>query len=126
MSYRTPLAKARGLGSAKTGTQNWWRQRITAIAMIPLSVWFVCAVISLGSVEHQQIVKWIGEPWNATLLISFIVAGFYHMLLGIEVILEDYVHNEWIKIGSILFTKILVAFFALASLYATIRIAFVG
>lgn len=126
MNYRTPLAKARGLGSAKVGTHHWWAQRVTAVALIPLSLWFVVAAAHLPGAGYEEIVAWITSPWNTILLIAWIIAAYYHAALGIQVILEDYVHTDWMKISGILAMKLFFAFLALASLFAIFRVVFVG
>lgn len=126
MNYRTPLAKARGLGSAKVGTHHWWAQRVTAVALIPLSLWFVAAAAHLPGAGYEEIVAWITSPWNTILLIAWIIAAYYHAALGIQVIVEDYIHTDWVKISGILAMKLFFAFLALASLFAIFRVVFVG
>ena len=126
MKYRTPISKARGLGSAKEGSHHWWMQRLTAIALVPLTLWFGIAIVQVPGADYPTIVAWISSPWNTVLLISTIIAVFYHAIMGIQVVIEDYVHHEWIKIASILATKLILIFYALAALYATFRIVTVG
>lgn len=126
MNYTTPLRKARGLGSAKGGTEHWWAQRVTAVALIPLTLWFVVSVAQLPYASYDTVVDWITSPWNTILLISLIIAVFYHAALGIQVVIEDYVHTDWLKIAGILGMKLLMAFLALASLFATFRVVFMG
>ncbi|MCI0654051.1 MAG: succinate dehydrogenase, hydrophobic membrane anchor protein [Methylococcaceae bacterium] len=126
MNFRTPISKARGLGSAKAGFQHWWTQRITAVALIPLTLWFGIAIILVPGADHRTIVEWISSPWNTVLLIATIIAVFYHALLGIQVIIEDYIRTEWLKIAAILATKLILIFYALAALYATFRIVTLG
>ena len=126
MGLRTPLAKARGLGSAKVGLHHWWIQRVTAVALIPLSLWLVFSVVLIPKVGYETVVNWVASPWNAVLLLSFIVASFHHSILGIQVVIEDYIHTEWLKVASLLSVKLILIFLALAALFATVRIAFVG
>lgn len=126
MNFRTPISKARGLGSAKQGLNHWWTQRITAVALIPLTLWFGVSIVLLPGADYNTIVDWIASPWNTVLLISTIIAVFYHAVLGIQVIIEDYVQTEWIKVAGILATKLILIFYALAALYATFRIITVG
>ena len=126
MHYRTPLREVRGLGSARAGTRHWWMQRVTALALIPLVFWFAMALAAWPSVSQMEFVRWVSRPWNTILLLSFIPAVFYHAVLGIQVIVEDYVHTDWIKIMGILAMKLLLAFLALASMFAVLRIAFLG
>lgn len=105
MSIRTPLARARGLGSAKSGTAHWWAQRVTAIALIPLIIWFVISIIVMTGSSHESVIAWIGNPLTAVLMILLIVAVFHHMQLGLQVVIEDYVHTRWMEIALILIVK---------------------
>jgi succinate dehydrogenase / fumarate reductase membrane anchor subunit len=122
MNYRSPLARARGLGSARQGTHEWWRQRVTSIALIPLIFWLAAAVVSLPYANYEQVVRWIATPWNSILILSFVIVVFYHAALGLQVVMEDYIHTDWLKMLSILGMKLVFSFLALASLYATLRI----
>jgi succinate dehydrogenase / fumarate reductase membrane anchor subunit len=126
MNYRTPLRNVRGLGSARGGARHWWMQRVTALALIPLVFWFALALADWPAVSHMEFVRWVSQPWNTILLLSFIPAVFYHAMLGIQVIIEDYVHTDWIKIMGILAMKLLLSFLALASVFAVLRIVFQG
>lgn len=98
MSLRTPLGKARGLGSAKDGTHHFWVQRLTAVALIPLSVWFVAALVSLVGAGHSEVTDWLSEPIPAILMLLLIVSGMYHLKLGLQVVVEDYVRREGLKL----------------------------
>lgn len=124
MHYRTPLAKARGLGSAGEGSHEWWRQRATAVALIPLTLWFAVAVARLPGAEYRDLLQWIAAPWNSLLLLSIILLITYHSILGLQVVIEDYVHVEWIKILALLGMKLVFSFLGLAAVYATLRIIF--
>ena len=103
MSYRSPLGAVRGLGSAKSGTGHWWQQRLTALAMIPLVIWFIASILNLlvSGADHGVVTAWIGQPLVAVLLILMLGTGFYHMRLGLQVVIEDYVHHEGIKLASL-------------------------
>jgi succinate dehydrogenase / fumarate reductase membrane anchor subunit len=96
MSYRTPLGRVRGLGSAKEGVAHWWAQRLTALALIPLTLWFVISVVQMIGADPPQVVEWIGSPVTAILLIVLIGATFHHAQLGVQVVIEDYVHTGWL------------------------------
>src|SRR3546814_6816815 len=98
MSMRTPLGRIRGLGSAKDGTGHWWAQRVTALALVPLTVWFVASVIGMAGADHASFVAWIASPLVAGLMILLIVATFHHAQLGLQVIIEDYVHDEGVQV----------------------------
>lgn len=100
MTPRTAVARIRGLGSAKAGVRNWWMQRLTAVALVPLSLWCVVSILSMVGADHATVSQWIGSPLVTVLLILFIVALFYHAQLGMQEIIEDYVHTEWLKVTS--------------------------
>jgi succinate dehydrogenase membrane anchor subunit len=124
MKFRTPLARVRGLGSARSGTHHWWMQRLTAIALVPLTLWFVASLVSVVTADHAAVLAWLHAPVVAILCSAFIVASFYHAQLGMQVVLEDYVHSEWLKLSCIVLTKLLALLLAGASLFAVLRIAF--
>lgn len=126
MKYETPLARARGLGAAREGAQHWWRQRVTAVALFPLTFWFAFCLAKLPSVAYRDVALWLKMPWNTILLLSFLLLSFYHAMLGLQIVIEDYVHNDWLKIAGILTMKLVLAFMALASGFAVLRIVFVG
>lgn len=91
---RSQLGRARGLGSAKTGVNHWWLERMSAVALVPLSGWFVLQVLRLAGAEQQDVVEWGGKPANASMLLALMVLTFYHMQLGLQVIIDDYVHGK--------------------------------
>ena len=123
MDYRTPLAKAQGLGSAKSGTQHWWMQRVTAVALIFLSFWLILFIQQLFHASYPEIKKWLVEPLNFTLLITWVFVGFYHAALGLQVIIEDYLSPEWLKIVLIWGIKLAFLGTAIMALVYSIRIA---
>ncbi len=126
MSLRSPLGRARGLGSAKSGTQHWWAQRLTALALVPLTIWFVIAIIAATGSDHANAVAFIGNPVTAVLLILLIVATFHHAQLGLQVVIEDYVHTKPLEIAALLAIKGLAIVLALAAIFAVLSIAFGG
>jgi succinate dehydrogenase membrane anchor subunit len=105
MSLRSPLSRVRGLGSAKEGVSHWWAQRLTALALIPLAVWFVISLLSITGADHAAVRAWVGSPVVAGLLILLIAATFYHAYLGLQVVIEDYVHSEGWKLVALLAVK---------------------
>ena len=126
MDYQTPLAKVRGLGSAKAGTSHFWMQRITAITLIPLSLWMVSFTKQLLEASHQEIIVWLSGSLDTILALAWVIAAFYHAALGLQVVIEDYVHTEWMKISSIWAMKLTFFFFALAAIVAIFRISMIG
>ena len=111
---------------AKHATAHWWAQRLTAILLIPLLLWFVASVISLVGAEQEEVRTWIGVPWVSILLIFMFGALFHHTQLGIQVVLEDYVHAGWLKSISILFVKSAAVLLFIISSFAVLKIVFVG
>ncbi|MCE2509610.1 MAG: succinate dehydrogenase, hydrophobic membrane anchor protein [Alphaproteobacteria bacterium] len=126
MSLRSPLGRVRGLGSAKEGTAHWWAQRVTAIALVPLALWFVASILSLIGADYATTTAWIGMPVPAVLLILLLTATFYHAQLGLQVVLEDYVHNEGLKLAAILLVKFACLVLGLAAVFGVLKIAFQG
>ena len=120
---RSPLGRVRGLGSAKGGTHHWWLQRVTSMALLPLTIWFALSAASLAGASYVDTVAWIGRPWNAVLLLATIGLTFHHLASGMQVILEDYANSEWAKVGGILAIKAICVLLALASALAVLKIA---
>lgn len=123
MSLRDPLAVARGLGSAKNGTGHWWIQRVTSVALLLLTPWFIWLMISLIGADQFGVRATIGEPLNATLMLSFVLSMFWHAQLGMQVVIEDYVHGG-LEIALQVLVKFAYAFGALASVLAVGRLVF--
>ena len=123
MSLITPLARVRGLGSAKNGTHHFWYQRLTAIALIPLTLWFLASLLNKVPMDYASVTNWIGSSTlTASLLILFIIALFHHIQLGLQVIVEDYIDTEWLKIINIILIKFLAFSAGLASILAILKI----
>ena len=120
---RTPLGRVRGLGSAKEGVQHWWVQRLTAVALVPLSLWFIYSMIGLTGAEHRVVVAWFSHPLNAVLMIVLIATTFHHAQLGIQVVIEDFVHHEGRKLASIVAVKFLAVLLAAGAIFGVLRIA---
>lgn len=121
---RTPLKTVRGLGSARGGTHHFIVQRITAVALVPLALWFVWIALSLIHLDYAGARALIAHPCNALLLAAFVLAVFWHAQLGLQVVIEDYVHTPGLEIASQIAVKFLAVLGALASLLAIGRIAF--
>ncbi|NQV45984.1 MAG: succinate dehydrogenase, hydrophobic membrane anchor protein [Rhodospirillales bacterium] len=126
MEMRSSLGKVRGLGSTKSGTPHWVAERISAIALVPLSLWFVYSVIALNGAGHSEFKAWLGQHGNAVLMISFVVALFYHAKLGLEVVVEDYIHAETLKVTTHFIIKFATFLSGLSCILATLRVAFTG
>ena len=122
---RTPLARARGLGSAKEGVHHWWMQRLTAIALIPLVVWFAISLVMLSGAEYQVVRAWIGSPLVMLMLILTIGIGLHHAQLGMQVVWEDYTEGAF-RVAMIVLTKFLAVLFGLGAIVAVLRIGFGG
>lgn len=121
--YRTPLARVRGLGAAKTGTEHFWLQRVTAVALIPLAVIFLAYVLCLVGADLANVKATLGRPVPATVTILLIIAAFWHAKLGLQVIVEDYVHHEGAKLVSLLLVSFACAAIGLASVLAVLKLA---
>jgi succinate dehydrogenase / fumarate reductase, membrane anchor subunit len=120
---RSPLGRAIGLGSAKEGVEHWWMQRITAVALVPLMLWFVIAVIGLVGADLETVQNWVSRPLPAILLMLLLIASFYHMSLGLQVVIEDYVHSELPKLGLVIAIRLLCFALAVAGIFAVLSIA---
>lgn len=107
MNLQTPLSRVLGLGSAKEGVEHWWWQRLTALALVPLGIWFVVVVISMVGADYATARTWVAQPVNMVLLIAFVAALLHHGQLGLQVVIEDYVHREAWKLSLLLAVKAL-------------------
>ena len=123
---RTPLARARGLGSARDGVGHWWAQRLTAIALIPLVVWFAISLVMLSGADYTVVRAWIGSPLVMMLLVLTIAVGLHHGQLGMQVVIEDYVGNDGWKLALIVIVKFIAVLFGLGAIVAILRIGFGG
>ncbi len=120
---RHPVKIARGLGSAHSGVHHWWVQRITAAALVALGIWFVILVLSLLGADYATARTTLAQPWNALLMIAFLLAMFWHAALGLQVVIEDYVHTRWREVVALVAVYFLAVIGALASVLAVLRIA---
>ena len=120
---RSPLGRAIGLGSAKEGVEHWWRQRMTAVALVPLVLWFVIAVIGLVGADRAAMVAWVHNPMTAVLLILLLVATFYHAALGLQVVIEDYIHGEAMRLAVLVIMRFLCIVFVVRGILAVLKLA---
>jgi succinate dehydrogenase membrane anchor subunit len=123
MNLQTPLARARGLGTAKKGVQHWWWQRLTAVALVPLCLWFIGTIVTMQASDYSTVVNWIQSPLVSGLLVFLIAALFYHTQLGLQVVIEDYVHSEWAKITALVAAQLLMILLTLTAVIAVLKIA---
>ncbi|MBD8635247.1 succinate dehydrogenase, hydrophobic membrane anchor protein [Stenotrophomonas sp. 169] len=121
--YRTPLKNVRGLGAAKTGTEHFVHQRLTATALVALSIWFLVFVLSLVGADYVTASAAIAKPWNAVLVVGFLVAMFWHAQLGLQIVLEDYIHNSLVALALQTLVKFIAVLGAIVSIFAVVRIA---
>lgn len=122
MHYRTPLSRVRGLGSAQSGTHHWWMQRVTAVALIPLSFFAINLLDLSFNAPYAQTIAWLASPLHSTLIIAWLLAVFYHAALGLQVVIEDYVAVEGTKIIAIWSVNLVFLLLALAAVLAVLRI----
>ena len=123
MSARSPLARVEGLGAAHSGTGHFWRQRVTAVALVPLTIWFVFMALTLIGADRDTALTFLKMPVNAVLMALFIVAALTHMQLGLQVVIEDYIHHEGRKIALLLLNQFFAWTMAAACLFALVKIA---
>ena len=124
MTRRTPLGRVRGLGSAKEGTEHFWAQRVTAIALVPLALWFVASLAAYTGADHATAKAWLAEPFTAVVMVLLVVTGFHHAHLGLKVVIEDYVSTEWVKVFSIIVVKLGLLALAIMAIFSVLKIAF--
>ncbi len=124
MSLRSPLGRVLGLGSARTGSEHWWAQRVSAVALVPLTLWFFISMLALGTLEHAEVVAFLSGPLNGFLTLLLVVSLAYHSYLGCSVIVEDYVHGPATKIGTLLAMRFAHLVAAAAAVFALLRIVF--
>ncbi len=123
MKYRTPLAQVRGLGSAREGTHHWLVQRVGSVALIPLTAWFLWAAFAGLPGGYADARSFVAQPWNAALLAAFVLLTFHHTALGLQVVVEDYVHSRSAEVALQIGIKFACFLAAVVSLLAIVRIA---
>jgi len=122
MDLRNPLARALGRGSAKQGSSHWWWQRMTALALLPLGVWFVFSILMLAGSAHDSVIVWLHSPFQASLFILLMATVFWHAALGLQVVVEDYIHSEWLKMAILISIKMSITLAAVVSALLLLRI----
>lgn len=121
--FVAPLARARNLGSAHEGVHQWLMERITATVLIPLVFWLVYSLLNLRGASYEEFTAWMQSPINAILMIMFILAGFYHGAMGLQVVIEDYISRHYWRMFKIIAVKIAFAFMAVASVFSILKVA---
>jgi succinate dehydrogenase / fumarate reductase membrane anchor subunit len=122
MSLRTPLGKVLGLGSAKDGTGHFWGQRLSGVGLLILGLWFIYAILTIPGFTHAEALTFIGAPLNGVLLLLLVVTMSYHSSLGVQVVIEDYVHGHALKLASLIISRFAHTFLTVAAIYAIIKI----
>jgi len=123
MSLRTPLGKVLGSGSAGEGTTHWWVQRVTAIALIPLTLWFAASILGKPLLSYEAMSGWLGQPWVAVFTILLAITLAWHSWLGVQVVIEDYVHGKGTKTGLLLLSTFVHFAAAVAAVFAVVILA---
>ena len=126
MDMQSHLSRARGLGSTNDGVGHWWMQRLTGIALLPLTLWFIYSAIQLSGASHAEFSTWVGTHGNPILLILLIIAMFHHGQLGLQVVVEDYIHSEGPKVALLVLIKFAAIFIGASSIFAVLRLTFGG
>ena len=120
---RTDLGRVRGLGTAKEGVHHWWMQRLTAIALIPLTLWFIISIATLNNASYTETVNWLSIPLVSIFMILLVSATLYHALLGVQVVVEDYIHQEGLKFILLIGLKFIFLVFGVAAIFSLLKIA---
>ena len=126
MSLRSPIGRVLGLGAAKEGFSHWWLQRVTSVALVLLGVWFVTVLLRMPTFQYEFVVAWIAMPLNAVLLLLLIGTLVYHSQLGVQVVVEDYVHHHGLKFATMMLLTFAHVAVAALAIFAVLRIAFGG
>jgi succinate dehydrogenase / fumarate reductase membrane anchor subunit len=121
---RSQLGRVRGLGAAKSGTGHWWAQRVTAIALVPLSLWFIFSILAMAGGGQPAVAQWASHPLVTVLLLCLVIATFYHLQLGLQVVIEDYIHVEAPKLAALLAMKAITILLGLTAIVAVLKLAF--
>ena len=126
MSLRTPMRRVLGAGSARQGVHHWWIQRLTAVALVPLSVWFAVSLLTLPSFAHATVAAWMGLSWTALLLVLLVLVAAWHSRLGLQVVVEDYVPGPGARTVTLVVVNFVHALLAAAGVFAVLKVALGG
>ncbi len=122
-AMRSPLGRALGLGSARDGVEDWWRERFSAVALVPLTGWFAVSIVAHAGDSYPAVIAWLRSPVTTTLMVLLLIALFYHTALGLQVVIEDYVHSR-ATIPALIGVRLGCVALAVAGIVAALRIAF--
>jgi succinate dehydrogenase / fumarate reductase membrane anchor subunit len=123
---QSQLGRVRGLGSAKSGSDHWWSQRLTAIANVPLGLWFVLSIATGNGASYEAVQAWLSNYFHATMMVLFVANVAYHFTLGLQVVIEDYIHDRKQEIAALLAVRGFAFFMAVASIISVLRVVFAG
>lgn len=123
MSLRSPLARVLGSGSARDGTEHWWQQRVSAVALLILGSWFLYSIFRLDSFTHATLLEWAGRPFESVMLLLLAVTLAWHSALGVQVVLEDYVHGPFVKVVALVANRFAHVFLGLAAVVSILSIS---
>lgn len=126
MTLRTPLSRVLGSGSAKEGTDHWWLQRVTAIALLILGAWFLYSFAQLESYALPEVTAWVASPFNAVMLLLASVTLAWHSMLGVQIVVEDYIHGPGLKVLSLILNKFIHIFLCAAAVLAILKVSLGG
>ena len=126
MSHRTPTGRVQGLGSAQHGVDHWWAQRLTALALVPLVIWSCISLVGLVGADHATFTAWLSTPSRAVIMLLLILATFYHMKLGLQIVIEDYIHSRGWNITLLVTNNFVCVLLGVASAFAVIKVALGG
>lgn len=126
MSLRSPIRRVTGLGAAKEGASHWWSQRISAVGLVVLTLWFVASLLGFADLEHETVTAWMARPLNAVLLALLVLTAAYHSKLGLQVVIEDYVPGHGMKLASLLLINFIHVALGALGVFAVLRVAFGG
>jgi len=126
MKMQSDLGRVRGLGSAKSGSSHWWTQRVTAMANLPLGIWFIISILAGHTANYDAVQAWLSSYFHSTMMILLIVSVAVHFTHGLQVVIEDYVHNRKAEVISLMLIKAVAAFLSVAAVVSVLRIVFAG
>jgi succinate dehydrogenase / fumarate reductase membrane anchor subunit len=124
MSLRSPIRRVTGLGAAKEGVSHWWAQRVSAVGLIVLTLWFVASLLAFADLEHETVTALMASPFNAVLLSLLVITAAYHSKLGVQVVIEDYVPHHGMKMASIILVSFIHVALGALGVFAVLRVAF--